>query len=563
MSIRARLILSYLVIITGLGIGYFAVNKLIVKDTIAKKETEITNELFRVADINYARLTNEIIKNGMVLLQLNCKLTAYELSEALRSRTDWNYDTLRDDTELKEIATRSIGLYKDFHYATVYDTNSVSVWHIYKNVEGTRYLDLPNRYLELKNHIRRSIAEDKAHGFYIFHGRDPNEIVERYGAAYRIPGTPFIAGSSIEVDKFLTPFQDIAETSKVTFITVGGNTFNKIKSSLFHSNIISSILLLIFAICVVLGGTWFAYILTRPILHLTNGVHQIGSGNFTAKVHEEGTPETRALAREFNLLGEKLHDYMENLQRETSARHQYESEIKIAREIQASLVPRVFPSARQEFDLHAILNPAMEIAGDFYDFFFIDEQTLVIVIGDVSGKSVPGAMFMGVTRTILRSLCTQADDPAKVLKFTNDYLCNDNDACMFVTVFLCFYNVKTGYLTYANAGHHQAYHLKSGGKIYEFGKLGNPALGIMPEDTYNSGIEEFKPGDKLVLFTDGITEAFSPQEEMFGEERFKHMLIEYRTVQPKILCTEIVTNLNEFQAGDIFDDITMLVLQRN
>lgn len=576
MRIRIRLILSYVIIILGLcGVFWFLYHGVNLK--INRNEIKLTERISDTANENYIRHTKELTGIGEWVVYKNALETAYHLAYLLRNKKrPFDYNELRRDQELRKVAVRPIrsqeGFKPNVNYTCVNDTNGMVVWHPYgSTVEGTNYLALTNIFPRLKELIERSFTTSNVFGYYEFIGIENAAMNENGKTEYSpstkkycemvwVPETPFIACATVNYDDFFMSYLKELRARDANVIIASINAFNEIERNLMRSLTCS---LILFSVICIIGGTWFSSMITKPINSLARGVRQIGTGDFSAKVPEEGTPETRYLASEFNDLGVKLHNYMENLEKEIADRHIYESEIKIAREIQASLVPRVFPTARREFDLHAILNPAMVIAGDFYDFFFINEYTLVIVIGDVSGKSVPGAMFMGVTRTLLRSLCTQAGSPSRVLKFTNNYLCNDNDACMFVTVFLGFYTVNNGCLTYANAGHHQAYRLKSDGTIHEFGKLGNPALGIMPEDTYDSGIEEFKPGDKLVLFTDGITEAFSPQEEMFGEERFKHLLIEYRALQPEILCTEIVTNLNEFQAGDIFDDITMLVLQRN
>jgi sigma-B regulation protein RsbU (phosphoserine phosphatase) len=576
MSIRTRLILSYVIIIIGqCGVFWFFYRGVNLK--INKNKIILIDRISKTAYDNYIRHTNELTSIGELIVYKNALETAYHLAYLLRNKKrPFDYHELRKDQELRKVAVRPIHS-QDYvkpkvNYTCVNDTNGIVVWHPYGNtVEGSNYMALANQYPKLKELIERSFTTNNVCGYYEFIGienaaKNENGTMEysprtkKYCEMVWVPGTPFIACATVNYDDFFMKYLKDLRAQDTDVINASVKAFNEIEWNLILSLTYS--LIFISVICIA-GGTWFSRTITRPIISLARGVRHFGTGDFSAKVPEEGTPEIQYLSREFNNLGAQLHNYMENLKRETAARHQYESEIKIAREIQAALVPRVFPSAQRDFDLHAILNPAMEIAGDFYDFFFINEQTLAIVIGDVSGKSVPGALFMGVTRTLLRSLCTQVGNPAQVLKFTNDYLCNDNESCMFVTVFLGFYNVINGCLTYANAGHHQAYRLKSDGIIYEFGKLGNPALGIMPEDTYDSGIEEFKTGDKLILFTDGITEAFSPREEMFGEERFKHMLIEYRTAQPEILCADIMNNLNEFQAGDIFDDITMLVLQRN
>jgi sigma-B regulation protein RsbU (phosphoserine phosphatase) len=529
------------------------------------------NEILVTPIENYKDTTNRLTEIGIWTVYKNASDAAHRLANLLHDKKKpFNYDELRKDKELRDVATKTIRSLKGYrtnvNYINVYDTGGTSVWHPFEstitNIEGRSYLELASEYQTLKEMVERSFTTQFVYGRYTFFDLTHSNIT-KYGAMVRVPDTPFIAFATVSEGDYFDPFLAIM---KNRMITTHSNAYYEIEETIKRSRILKSTYVLLFlSIIFVLVGTWFARTVTKPIVNLTHGVHQIGTGDFTAKVPEEGTPETLSLAHEFNDLGEKLHTYMENLKEETALLRIYENEIKIAREIQESLVPCQFPAFPewQEFNLHAVLNPAKEIAGDFYDYFFIDENTLVIMIGDVSGKSVPGALFMGITRTLLRSICEHIGNPAQVLKAVNNYLCEENEACMFVTVFLGYYNVRSGCLTYANAGHHQAYRLAAGGTTHEFGMLGNPALGIMPEDAYNVGNEIFYPGDKLVLFTDGITEAFSPQEEMFGEERFKELLIECHEYLPDMMCSEIISILEEFQEGEIFDDITMLVLQRN
>jgi len=297
---------------------------------------------------------------------------------------------------------------------------------------------------------------------------------------------------------------------------------------------------------------------------LSNAVQKIADGDFSAKVKEKGAPEIVQLAASFNSLGDKLVVYVDDLKKEVAVRETYQREIDIAREIQQSLLPRVFPAfpERNEFALYAGVQPAKEVAGDFFDFFFASEDILTLIVGDVSGKSVPAAMFMAVSRTLLRTVCSHEKDLAEAINYANNILCEDNDTCMFVTLFVANLNVKTGEIVYCNAGHHEACVLKENRKIDLFGVHGSPALGIVPDVQYKTGRYTLAAGDKIVLYTDGVTEAHSPAKELFGEERLFEILKRESNKSPEELYGKIIKELNGFQNGEIFDDITLLILER-
>jgi sigma-B regulation protein RsbU (phosphoserine phosphatase) len=241
-----------------------------------------------------------------------------------------------------------------------------------------------------------------------------------------------------------------------------------------------------------------------------------------------------------------------------------ESEVRIARHIQESLLPRTFPPFpdHPELSLFASNIPAKEVAGDFYDFFFIDEERLVLTIADVSGKGIPAALFMAVCRTLLKDVCLEVDDPAIALARVNRALCQDNDACMFVTLYLAYYEVATGRLTFANAGHEEALLLDPSGSAKPFGRMGDIALGVVCDQSYRRGEVRLARGETLFLYTDGVHEAFSPAAEPYGRKRLGRLLSKAHHLPVEELAGAVLTDLATFQQDRQHDDITLLVLRR-
>ncbi|MEW6358676.1 MAG: SpoIIE family protein phosphatase [Planctomycetota bacterium] len=306
--------------------------------------------------------------------------------------------------------------------------------------------------------------------------------------------------------------------------------------------------------------------ITRPISRLADVVEKMAEGNLDVQAEDiRSRDEIGQFARAFNRMVADLKAHVEALTRETKAREAVESELRIARQIQASLLPRTFPPFphRKEFSLHAVNSPAKQVAGDFFDFYFITDERLLITIADVSGKGVPAALFMAVTRTLLKNLVLSGLGPADVLLKANDILVEDNDESMFVTLFLAIYETDTGKLRYANAGHNPPFHLTSEGKILPPIKATGPVLGAIPGVQYVEDEVQLDLGDVLALYTDGVTEAQNTTRELYGEERLQEVLTPHVGQAPEDLCDTVIAAVNQFQGENQFDDITLLILRRN
>jgi serine phosphatase RsbU (regulator of sigma subunit) len=246
------------------------------------------------------------------------------------------------------------------------------------------------------------------------------------------------------------------------------------------------------------------------------------------------------------------------------AKEKVENELNIAAQIQKGILPSSFPAYpdRKEFELHAFMRPARYIGGDFYDFFFIDDNTLAIVMADVSDKGVPAALFMMVSRTLINSLAVDNRSPSAVLEKANNIMCRNNDSGMFVTVFLAFYDVSSGKLTATNGGHSASLIIDRDGTSREWATTHGPALGFMEELPYKEETVDLKVGQILFLYTDGVTEAMSPGNELFGLDRLQELLKRKHNFKLDRLCSDIEISLSEFQEDQQFDDITMLALKR-
>ena len=246
------------------------------------------------------------------------------------------------------------------------------------------------------------------------------------------------------------------------------------------------------------------------------------------------------------------------------AKEKVENELNIAAQIQKSILPSSFPAYpdRKEFELYAFMKPARYVGGDFYDFFFVDDNTLALVIADVSDKGVPAALFMMISRTLIRSLAFDNRSLSAVLEKANNIMCQDNDSGMFVTLFLAFYDVSSGKLTATNGGHIASLIINHDGTSREWAATHGPALGFMEELPYKEEIMDLEVDQTLFLYTDGVTEAMSSGNELFGLDRLQELLKRKHDFKLDRICSDIETSLSEFQEDQQSDDITMLALKR-
>ncbi|MEI6206918.1 MAG: SpoIIE family protein phosphatase [Desulfuromonadales bacterium] len=329
-----------------------------------------------------------------------------------------------------------------------------------------------------------------------------------------------------------------------------------------------SLVILAFCFFVMLGlvlvvASRVAKDITAPILELENGVLIIGEGNLDYRLDVNSGDEVEKLADSFNKMTTDLQSYVRNLTEATAAKERIQSELKVATDIQASLLPRIFPAfpTRAEFDIFASMDPAKEVGGDFYDFFFVDDNNLCFLIADVADKGVPAALYMMVAKTLLKSEAQRLGEPDQILSYVNNVLAEGNDNCMFVTVFCAILDTRSGEVRFANAGHNPPLIIGSRETRYLTLKAGF-VLGPIPDSDYETEKITLQPGDTLFLYTDGVTEAKNPEAELYGEPRLLNALQsgprEELTDMIHHIRAEVIQHANGAPQSD---DITMLALR--
>lgn len=312
--------------------------------------------------------------------------------------------------------------------------------------------------------------------------------------------------------------------------------------------------------------------IVQPVTNLASYTRSLAAHDFAEglempeeiqRLEEKHKDEIGELARSFSSMEKMLQQYLSDLQETTAAKQRIESELNIAHEIQMSMIPKIFPPFpdRKEFDLHAKLISAREVGGDFYDFYFIDDRHLCFAIGDVSGKGIPASLFMALTKTLFRATGGRRNPTARgIMTHLNNEISRDNASCMFVTVFCGVLDTQTGEIEYCNAGHNPPIVILDG-KTSTLPRTGDIALGVMGNVEYSAQRCRLSPGDKIVLYTDGITEAMDAQSRFYSDDRLAETLARVAQGSSRGVIRTVIEGVREF-AGDTpqSDDMTMLVL---
>ena len=260
-------------------------------------------------------------------------------------------------------------------------------------------------------------------------------------------------------------------------------------------------------------------------------------------------------------------EFVRKSQQEHTQLVSIKSDLAVAGEIQQAILPQKFPPIEEMadmVDLVATMTPAKEVGGDFFDFFKIDEKRLGFVIADVSGKGVPASIFMAVSRTLLRATGMRGIDTNECLNYVNNMLCHESIDSMFVTVFYGIYNTETGLVEYTNAGHNPPYVVRADGTVDTLPMSENIVAGMFDDFTFTQSTLQLDKGDMLVLFTDGVTEAFNTSGEMFDEKGLETTLENKGAGKSSHdICQEILKDVNDFSGKEPqSDDITLMAIRR-
>ena len=395
---------------------------------------------------------------------------------------------------------------------------------------------------------------------------------EAYYLAYApIPSVGWSFGTMVKASEIVAPAKEAH--SKVT---AQAEEFAASMDAFFRENLWQmGILLLVILLALAGASRKLAEQFVQPIVALTEGVREIAKGDLDKHLDIKTGDEIEELSDSVNQMTVELKEYMANLAKVTADKQRIATELSLAQGIQEGMLPKISPKVSEAsgFELYATMEAAKSVGGDFYDFYALDREHLAVTMADVSGKGVPAALFMMISKTILKNNALTAAyaggaenvNWAEVVELSNRQLCENNEEMMFVTVFFGVLNTTTGEFAYVNGGHNAPLIGRVQGETVDWQYIveGKKAhmVGVVEEATYEEKRLTLKPGDMLYFYTDGVTEAMDPERKLYTEERLQETLDRVRT--PKATVKEILAAIREdigthANGAEQSDDITML-----
>lgn len=322
----------------------------------------------------------------------------------------------------------------------------------------------------------------------------------------------------------------------------------------------------IIAFIILAGSIWYRIrTIHQPLTELVDSIKQTGAGDLKSSPNiSSGTYEIQVIAENFELMKMSLTQYIDKLQLVTQEKNRILAEVIFASAVQRKLIPNNSDLSKLPSNLKAYgaLVPAGEIGGDLYDYFLLEDSHFLFAIADVMGKGVAAAMTMTMMTTLLRTIAPQNEDPQSILKLLNSFLVENNLESDFVTMTLGIIDLKTGACVYSNAGHLPLYVLTAEGRLKKFADTHSTALGFFENIRISSETLQISPGDKIMVFTDGVTEAMGPNEELFGSVGLEKVLVKLSSANPETIAQTILSAVEDFaDPQKPRDDTTILVIE--
>ena len=455
--------------------------------------------------------------------------------------TNKKLDTLTNTSDLAYIYVSVISPdYKKRTY--VFDTvNQLSLEAGSKVIPFGTVSSLEDKDEEYINNLKLVIEEGKNYTSFTYKGEGGHVTT-----ALPLFGTD---GKVTAIMSIVKPMNEIKEHRR-----------NFLRSIIISATILTLLFIALYAFLLYMG-------IIRPILFVTYETSQLAEhhGELTGLLKKiRHRNEIGKLANSVEKMSRDMNKYIEDLTHATAEKERLGAELNVAKQIQSEMLPRVFPPYKDhpEIELYASMTPAKEVGGDFYDFYMLDDDHFAMVVGDVSGKGVPAALFMVITKTLLKDTAAHEHNPAKVFEHVNKILCESNESGLFVTCWMGILTISTGELNFANAGHNAPV-LENNGKIEYLSTKPNLMLAAMDGLPYTNNTIKLNKGDRLFIYTDGITEATNDYDELYGEDRLLSVLKSVQgTGKTSRDILDIVRNdLNDFVLeAPQFDDITMLCM---
>ena len=484
----------------------------------------------------------------------NCRVTAYSYTKSAAELIDgdkiaYYLETEEKDEYYYEIldvlnAFQSKADIQYFYVYVPFEDDLVYIWDADSAGEGACELGYREEYMDGGEEVAFSVfKKDPPEEMDIFNDETYGFIATAYSPIFNSEGEPV---AIVGVDVFMPNLQaNMREFLVVVIVAI-------------FLVVLAAILMCFFFV-------------KRKIVNPINKIRDASRSMVENLENEESIDvsvktgnEIEELFDSFKEMYGDVKDYINKLSTVTAEKERIGAELDVAKHIQASMLPCIFPAfpERSEIDIYATMEPAKEVGGDFYDFFMVDERHLAIVMADVSGKGVPAALFMVIGKTLIKDHTTPEKDLGRVFTEVNQLLCESNSAELFITAFEGVLDLVTGEFVYVNAGHEMPFICKAGGDFEPYKIRAGFVLAGMEGMKYRAGSMTLEPGDKIFQYTDGVTEATNVNNELYGMGRLGVILNKVKQGTPHEILPAIKADIDEF-VGEApqFDDITMLCLE--
>ena len=424
--------------------------------------------------------------------------------------------------------------------------------------EADRDADLRNSQNQLLSQIITETVAGKDVGVMQGELEDGSYYITASG----IEGTGWVLISAFSKEVSAQPITLMQEQNQEIQTQSTALYLEKTKTSRYTAlALLLAVMMLMLTLAILLGRR-----IVLPLNTITTRISELSESNLEFKMEDayRTGDEVEELAQSFANISHKTVEYLDAVKRVTAEKERISAELSLATKIQAAMLPHIVPAFpdRKDFDIIGSMDPAKEVGGDFYDYFLIDDDHLCMVMADVSGKGVPAALFMMASKIILQSVAMLGGSPAEILTKTNQAICSNNEAQMFVTVWVGIVELSTGKLTAANAGHEYPVFKRPDGNFEIYKDKHGFAIGGMDGVRYKEYELQMTPGSKLFVYTDGVPEATNAQQELFGMERMLNALNE----KPEAAPMDVLKNVRKAVDGFVmnaeqFDDLTMLCME--
>jgi serine phosphatase RsbU (regulator of sigma subunit) len=547
--IRTKMLIAFLGLpILSISVfGYFALNDIQKIGEYALSSGTVLGES-AATDSSRAleALGEKIIGQKAMDVALQCRIF-------LDAHREMTIQQLQRSKEFQQVAVQSVG---ETGYTILYEKTGIMRFH-----PNPELINFDMRYWQKKlpdfwRIFEHTFSGRANSGYYDWQDLD-GKIRPKFMAIVPVKGTPYMVAATTYIHEFSIPSEETKKKIAVATHNINAQVNQTLKD--IYTAFLNFMIIMVIAVSVI--SFWLARTITTPLVALTKGVKAIGRGELDYRVNVTTDDELEALATSFNKMAADLNEYMSELARNTADKEGFLKEMEIARRLQRRLLPEHAPMI-EELDIAADNLPAREVGGDFYDFIPVTKDKWGFVIADVSGKGMAAAIFMGLSRTIVRASMTGSLHIAAALEQANELICRDSTSGMFVTLFVAVLTPGENKLTYVNAGHNPPLLFRTdSGEMIKL-KTKGIALGVKSGVRLEEAEVDLEKGNMLVLYTDGITEAVNEKGEAFGEERLMEIIRKNSRLSAKEMIRKIQDDVMIFAGTQPqYDDITLLIMR--